>query len=197
MEGCASQLPHIGKRLGKGWQNVGGLPEGFHTSENTQYEFGDFRLEPAEHRLLRSDVPVPLAPKAFELLVALISQHGHLVTRETLMQTVWSDSFVEETNLTVNISLLRKALGNMPGGQPWIATVPKRGYRFDGLVTVHAGQNGAARLALPSQEPDSPAPIEGEMAADPAEFPLEAVSAPIVASAPSPASANLRKWVIA
>jgi len=59
------------------------------------------------------------------------------------MQTIWPDSFVEETNLTVNISLLRKVLGNMPGGQPWIATVPKRGYRFDGPVRVCEAANGA------------------------------------------------------
>ena len=109
------------------------------------YEFGPFRLDPAEHRLLRDNAPVPLAPKAFELLVALISNHGHLVTRESLMHAVWPDSFVEETNLTVNISLLRKILGDTPEGHPWIATVPKRGYRFDGAVTL-------------LRPPESPAP---------------------------------------
>jgi len=107
------------------------------------YEFGDFRLDPAEQRLLRGSTPIPLSPKAFELLVALISRHGHLVSRETLMQAIWPDSFVEETNLTVNISLLRKTLGNMPDGQPWIATVPKRGYRFDGPVLSAHGETGA------------------------------------------------------
>ena len=171
--------------------------QGFHTSQTAQYEFGDFRLDPAEHRLLRGDAPIPLAPKAFELLVALISNYGHLVTREALMQTVWSDSFVEETNLTVNISLLRKALGNMPGGQPWIATVPKRGYRFDGLVTVHAGQDGAARPASLKQTEDAPAPNAGEIAASSADVPLEAIAAPVIASASAPGLANLRKWLVA
>jgi DNA-binding winged helix-turn-helix (wHTH) protein len=80
---------------------------------------------------------VPLAPKAFDLLLALVSNHGRLLTRETLMKTIWPDSFVEETNLTVNISLLRKALGDTDDGRPWIATAPKRGYRFDGAVTLH------------------------------------------------------------
>lgn len=170
---------------------------GFHTSPTAQYEFGDFCLDPAEHRLTRGDVSIPLAPKAFELLVALISNHGHLVTRETLMQTVWSDSFVEETNLTVNISLLRKALGNMSGGQPWIATVPKRGYRFDGLVTVHAGPDGAA--GPPSLVPKENRPASGnsEIAANPAETPAEAIAAPVAASASAPGSANLRKWLVA
>jgi DNA-binding winged helix-turn-helix (wHTH) protein/TolB-like protein/Flp pilus assembly protein TadD len=116
-----------------------------------QYEFGPFRLEPSEHRLLREDTPIALAPKAFELLVALIANHGRLLTRETLMQTVWPDSFVEETNLTVNISLLRKTLGNMPSGQPWIATIPKRGYRFDGAVTIIAACDAFGAKPAPVQ----------------------------------------------
>ncbi len=177
--------------LGKGWQNVGGLRRGFHTSETAQYEFGDFRLDPVEHRLLRGDESIPLAPKAFELLVALIANHGHLVTREMLMQTVWSDSFVEETNLTVNISLLRKALGNMPGGQPWIGTVPKRGYRFDGPVTVHPGQDGAAALrSLGTKADEIPLPL------DTTETQLPPPALASASSAP-PFFANLLKWVIA
>jgi DNA-binding winged helix-turn-helix (wHTH) protein/TolB-like protein/lipoprotein NlpI len=123
---------------------------GFDTSDKMQYAFGEFSLDPAEHRLLRGDEPIALAPKAFDLLVALIANHGRLATRELLMQTVWPDSFVEETNLTVNISLLRKVLGNMPSGQPWIATVPKRGYRFDGQVAVRTSGNGSTSpLATP------------------------------------------------
>jgi DNA-binding winged helix-turn-helix (wHTH) protein/tetratricopeptide (TPR) repeat protein len=132
---------------------------GFDTQGDTQFEFGDFRLDPAEHRLLQGETLVPLAPKAFELLVALISKHGHLVTRESLMQAIWPDSFVEETNLTVNISLLRKVLGCMPGGGPWIATVPKRGYRFDGPVTALAPRNGFV--------PTPPSSPPAEDAADP------------------------------
>lgn len=120
------------------------------------YEFGPFRLDPAEHRLLRDNTPIPLAPKAFELLVALISSHGHLVTRETLMQTVWPDSFVEETNLTVNISLLRKVLGDSPEGHPWIATIPKRGYRFDGSVSRSGDPVGAHPATPPAPAPPPP-----------------------------------------
>ena len=78
---------------------------------------------------------MPLAPKAFEILLLLVQNSGHLVKRDALMEAVWPDSFVEETNITVNISLLRKTLGNMGDGQPYIETVPRKGYRFNGDVT--------------------------------------------------------------
>jgi DNA-binding winged helix-turn-helix (wHTH) protein len=103
----------------------------------SHYSFGPFELRPSEQLLVRDGQAIPLAPKAFDLLFALVSNHGRLLTRETLMKTVWPDSFVEETNLTVNIFLLRKTLGEMDDGRPWIATAPKRGYRFDGAVTLH------------------------------------------------------------
>ena len=100
------------------------------------FRFGNFRLYPGEHLLLRDDTPLPLAPKAFDILVLLVENSGHLVKRDTLMETIWPDSFVEETNITVNISLLRKALGNVSDGQPYIETVPRKGYRFNGSVTL-------------------------------------------------------------
>jgi len=134
---------------------------GYDTADESHYEFGPFRLYPSEHLLLREDDPVSLAPKAFDLLVTLIGNHGHLITREALMQTVWPDSYVEETNLTVNVSLLRKILGEMPEGRPWIATIPKRGYRFDGQVTVLPEQNGAHPFTSPVPAADHiPCPIE-------------------------------------
>jgi DNA-binding winged helix-turn-helix (wHTH) protein/TolB-like protein len=157
---------------------------------DTEYEFGCFRLDPSEHRLLRENTPVALAPKAFELLVALISSHGHLVTRETLMQTVWPDSFVEETNLTVNISLLRKLLGDSPNGQPWIATVPKRGYRFDGPVTLRTVDSSPVTAAEPAPIPHpSLAPIQ------PTEAPPEVNSASENRS-PSTLRSNRIKWAL-
>ena len=94
------------------------------------YEFDSFRLDPAEHRLLRDGEPVALEPKVLETLLVLVRRHGSLVAKEELMQAVWPDSFVEESNLTRNISVLRKALG----GSHFIETVPKRGYRFVGDV---------------------------------------------------------------
>src|SRR6516165_307474 len=95
------------------------------------YEFGPFRLEPAERKLLRGNEIVVLTPKAFDTLVLLVRNSGHLLEKDELIRTLWPDSFVEEGNLTSNISILRKALGDDPA---YIETVPKRGYRFVGAV---------------------------------------------------------------
>src|ERR1700730_8999099 len=95
------------------------------------YEFGPFRLDPAERRLLRGDNVVVLTPKAFDTLVLLVRNNGHLLDKEKLLRMLWPDSFVEEGNLSNNIFLLRKALGD---DSAYIETVPKRGYRFVGAV---------------------------------------------------------------
>jgi DNA-binding winged helix-turn-helix (wHTH) protein len=95
------------------------------------YEFGPFRLEPAERKLWRRNEVVVLTPKAFDTLVLLVRNSGHLLEKDELIRTLWPDSFVEEGNLTNNISLLRKALGDDP---PYVETVPKCGYRFTGAV---------------------------------------------------------------
>src|SRR5262245_7428415 len=94
------------------------------------YEFGPFRLVPEERLLLRGGEPISLTSKAFDLLLALVEQPGHLFEKETLLEAVWPDSFVEEHNLADNISRLRKALGEGENGQKFIETVPRRGYRF-------------------------------------------------------------------
>src|SRR5262245_24907747 len=94
------------------------------------YEFGPFRLNTAEHLLLRDDAGVPLTPKAFDLLLALVEGHGRLLEKEELLKKVWPDTFVEEANLASNISQLRKALGDGENGHRYIETAPKRGYRF-------------------------------------------------------------------
>jgi eukaryotic-like serine/threonine-protein kinase len=94
------------------------------------YAFGPFRLDSQERVLLRDGTPVPLAPKATEILLVLVEQAGHLVDKETLINRVWPDAFVEEGNLNKNVFFLRKALGEWDGGREYIETVPKRGYRF-------------------------------------------------------------------
>jgi DNA-binding winged helix-turn-helix (wHTH) protein/TolB-like protein len=94
------------------------------------YEYGPFRLDPAEHRLTRDGVPVCLAPRAFDLLLYLVLNPGRLLTKDEIMQAVWPGSFVEEANLTVAISVIRKALGEREGNLRCIETVPKKGYRF-------------------------------------------------------------------
>jgi eukaryotic-like serine/threonine-protein kinase len=117
------------------------------------YAFGNFRCDPRDHLLLCEDKPISLAPKSFEILVALIQSNGKLLTKDELMRRVWPDSFVEEANLTVNISALRKVLGDAPGGQQYIETVPKMGYRFG--IPVTESQNAGS----------SPAPAVNEEAA--------------------------------
>jgi DNA-binding winged helix-turn-helix (wHTH) protein/TolB-like protein len=98
--------------------------------DNHSYEFGRFRLKVAERVLLREGELVPLTPKVFDILVTLIENGGQVVAKDDLMKRVWPNTFVEEGNLTQNISLLRKALGETPGGAQFIETVPRRGYRF-------------------------------------------------------------------
>jgi TolB-like protein/DNA-binding winged helix-turn-helix (wHTH) protein/Tfp pilus assembly protein PilF len=94
------------------------------------YEFGPFRLDTAKRVLLRGAEPIPLPPKALEILVALVRGRGELIEKEQLLKEVWRGSFVEEANIAVNVSLLRKTLGEASNGRPYIETVPKRGYRF-------------------------------------------------------------------
>jgi DNA-binding winged helix-turn-helix (wHTH) protein/tetratricopeptide (TPR) repeat protein len=104
---------------------------------NNLYEFGPFRLDPAERSLLRDGKPVPLTPKAFELLVLLVENRGHLLKKDELIERVWPNTFVEEANLVQNVSALRKALDDKNGGVQYIETVPKGGYRFTAAVVDH------------------------------------------------------------
>src|SRR5215813_13761296 len=94
------------------------------------YEFGSFRLDAGERQLLRDGHAVSLTPKAFDLLLTLVEHHGRLLEKEELFKAVWPDSFVEESNLSSSIALIRKALGGGAAGERFIETVPKRGYRF-------------------------------------------------------------------
>src|SRR5918996_2430095 len=98
--------------------------------DSHSYEFGRFRLKTAERILLREGELVPLTPKVFDILITLVENRGQVVAKDDLMKRVWPSTYVEEGNLTQNISLLRKALGESPGGVQFIETVPRRGYRF-------------------------------------------------------------------
>ena len=97
---------------------------------NHLYQFCTFRFDPENHLLESEGNPISLTPKAFEILLVLVQNGSRLTTKEELMRKVWPDSFVEEANLTVNISALRRNLGETPSGQQYIETVPKKGYRF-------------------------------------------------------------------
>ncbi len=94
------------------------------------FEFGSFRLNPAERLLLRDQTQVHLPPKAFDALVLLVENRGHLLGKDELLRKVWPDTFVEESNLAQHISVLRKALQDREDGSRYIETVPTRGYRF-------------------------------------------------------------------
>src|SRR5262245_54419543 len=105
------------------------------------YEFGPFRLDAAERLLLRDGEVVPIQPKVFDLLLALVECHGRLLEKDELMKLVWPDAIVEEANLANNISILRKTLSE--NGERFIETAPKRGYRFVAAVK-EVSTNGAA-----------------------------------------------------
>lgn len=128
------------------------------SQSSTAYEFGPFRLEPKEHRLVREGCAVPLTGKAFATLCALVQQHGTLIPKQDLLNAVWPDSVVEENSLDRNISALRKALGEQASGESFIETVPRAGYRFVAAVRELASQaNGAHASATDGSAPDSAA----------------------------------------
>jgi TolB-like protein/DNA-binding winged helix-turn-helix (wHTH) protein/Tfp pilus assembly protein PilF len=126
------------------------MPEGKHL-----YEFGPFRLDPAERSLLRDGKAVPLTPKTFDLLLLLVQNRGHLLKKDDLIERVWPNTFVEEANLAQNVSALRKALDDKNGGAQYIETVPKGGYRFTAAVEDHTPSTA---VESPAVEPASSRP---------------------------------------
>ena len=98
--------------------------------QNYLYEFGSFRLDPVEHLLLCDGKEISLTPKVFDTLAILVENHGHIVDKDKLMELIWADAFVDESNLAKNVSVLRKVLAENDGNLQYIETIPKRGYRF-------------------------------------------------------------------
>src|SRR6266404_3935515 len=107
---------------------------------NEIYDFGPFRLDVGERALLRDAQPVALTPKAFETLVVLVQHSGHLVGKDEVLERVWHDTIVEESNLNVIIHTLRKALGDDRRESKYIETISKRGYRFVAAVKRVTGE---------------------------------------------------------
>jgi Tol biopolymer transport system component/DNA-binding winged helix-turn-helix (wHTH) protein len=124
------------------------------------YSFDRFRVDSVKRLLLRDGAPVPLTPKAFDILVLLLQRSGGVVEKDDILREIWPDTVVEENNLARNISTLRKVLDDTPGQNRFIVTIPGRGYQFVGDVE----ESGAP----PPHAPTAP-------------------SHPIVASGPSPA----------
>ncbi len=115
------------------------------------YQFGMFRLEVSERRLLREGAEIPLRLKVFDTLCVLVENAGRLVTKEELLQKIWPNTVVEENNLNHNISTIRKALGEKATGQSFIETVPRVGYRFV-APTVPLGPSTDTKSASPDSE---------------------------------------------
>jgi DNA-binding winged helix-turn-helix (wHTH) protein/TolB-like protein/tetratricopeptide (TPR) repeat protein len=135
------------------------------------YEFGEFQLDTAERLLRRFDEVVPLKSKVFDMLVLLVENAGHLLEKDWLMQQLWPDSFVEEVNLNVNISTIRKALRETPTQPRYIETIPKRGYRFIAKVTKTSFEDNIPTVVLPPQnEAAALAQIQQTAAAKPLNY---------------------------
>src|ERR1700691_3120371 len=118
-------------------------------------EFGPFRLDPVERILSGEGNAVALSPKAFDLLIALVSKAGRVVSKDELMREVWPDTFGEENNLTVSISALRKALAGTNSDQDYIQTVSRAGYRFVASVRQASGLAALAPGSADVAETDS------------------------------------------
>jgi DNA-binding winged helix-turn-helix (wHTH) protein/TolB-like protein/Flp pilus assembly protein TadD len=115
------------------------------------FEFGPFRLDPTRRVLTSEGKPVALTPKAFDILLALIENRGTVVDKADLIRRVWPDSIVEEINLTVQISTLRKMLGESPDDHRYIVTTPRRGYSFvASVVAVSEAETSTDRRAIAS-----------------------------------------------
>lgn len=146
-DGAASCLSADLKR-GRAEKSLGPIEKFFKSSPlsmsaqvNHIYEFGEFRMETAERLLLGKEGPIPLTPKAFDTLLILVQQSGHLIEKDDLMQQVWPDTTVEEANLARNVWALRRVLGDDHGKHRYIETVPKRGYRFIAPVKEFPSQS--------------------------------------------------------
>ncbi|REJ78796.1 MAG: hypothetical protein DWQ47_04965 [Acidobacteria bacterium] len=123
-------------------------------SENNvqHYDFGDFRLDLVNYRLLESGDPVPLTQKSFELLQYLIENRGRVLKKDELLETLWEGNFVEEANLTQHVYMLRKALKQKSGDLVFIETIPKTGYRFVAPVQTIVGEESQQDENLSGQE---------------------------------------------
>jgi TolB-like protein/DNA-binding winged helix-turn-helix (wHTH) protein/Flp pilus assembly protein TadD len=136
-------------------------------SHRELYEFGSFVLDPQERILSRDGMPIPVTPKVFDTLLCLVRNQGRVLTKEDLLQEIWPDTFVEEVNLAVNISTLRKLLGENPQDGRYIVTVSGRGYRFvaqvQRSVSPDEGPSAEKGISAPLANPDDP---KNRMASD-------------------------------
>jgi DNA-binding winged helix-turn-helix (wHTH) protein len=145
-------------------------------SQRQRYEFGPFHLDPSERRLTREGQVMPLTPKVFDTLLLFVENSNLLLTKDEMIRRLWPDSFVEESNLAQNVSMLRRALGEQPNGKPYIETVPKRGYRFTAEVRLRAEEQPTVARGESAFSPLGPERVDA--------FELRANEAPEPAPAP-------------
>lgn len=175
------------------WQFSGKLPAASRKSDKyvstlakPVYRFGDFQLEPSERRLSAAGKSIVLTPKVFDTLVLLVERAGHVVSKDELMKALWPRGYVDESNLTKHIWVIRRALGDGEHDSPFVETVPKVGYRFVAPVTIAvpalsgASDSSAATISASGPEaltvaapPQAPAP-----AGDPSPSPVALASRP-------------------
>jgi DNA-binding winged helix-turn-helix (wHTH) protein len=129
------------------------------SSSGPVYEFGQFALDTSAQRLSRSGEVVPLTPRVFDTLRYLVENPGRVLEKDELLAAIWPGVSVEENNLGQAISRIRAALGESPGDNRYIVTVPGRGYRFVG--DVRAGRR-PTRRRRPGQRRRRPHPAPGE-----------------------------------
>src|SRR5215470_17405061 len=123
-------------------------------AEKVYYQFGPFNLDSSKKLLISRGESLPLTPKAFDTLLALVEHAGQVMDKEDLLRLVWPDTVVEEGNLTFNIHALRKALGERPSEHKYILTVPGRGYCFvaDTRKLLTESDDSLAGIAQEAQE---------------------------------------------
>ena len=122
------------------------------------YAFGPFRLDAAAGILFRGAEPVALGQRAIALLQILVEAAGNPISKDRLIEGAWPGLAIEESNLPVQIAALRRVFAEAPGGERWIETLPRRGYRYVGPVAVKEQENqGAAGNEQPAlAPPDKP-----------------------------------------
>jgi DNA-binding winged helix-turn-helix (wHTH) protein/WD40 repeat protein len=128
------------------------------SEERELWEFGDFRLDGRARLFLKDGIPLPLTPKALEVLLYLARNTGRAVTREELLDAVWPDTIVTDASLTQAVFLIRKALGETEAS-PWVETVPRVGYRLNLPEAAVAGSRAGPSATPPASEPDPGEPV--------------------------------------
>jgi DNA-binding winged helix-turn-helix (wHTH) protein/tetratricopeptide (TPR) repeat protein len=175
--------------------------------ERVLYEFDVFRVDPVRRLLLRAEEPVPITPKAFSILLALLEHPGEVVEKAELIERVWPGVFVTEANLTQNIFSLRKCLGERANDNRYIVTVPGQGYSFAGELRriERSATSEIPLVAVPRESVPPPAPMRVPAAPSPAPapptpepfLPPELTALPVAVPAPARTPARrLRRLLI-